>query len=94
MRHNSYTLSKLEVSTTSYVYNMHYDVFILFYSMEVEFLKPSYSVDVVVIRVLQQLLKEPVMHWEPVVLIAEHTENGKIEFGFYNQIVNSLKEKQ
>lgn len=52
MRHNSYTLSKLEVSTTSYVYNMHYDVFILFYSMEVEFLKPSYSVDVVVIRVL------------------------------------------
>lgn len=73
---------------------MHYAGFNLFYSTEMGFLKTSYSVDVVVIFVLQQLLKDSVMHWKPVVLIAEHTENGKIAFRFYNEIVNSLKQKR
>lgn len=63
---------------------MHYAGFNLFSNTEVEFLKTSYSVDVVVIFVLQQLLKDPVMYWKPLVLIAERTENGKIAFGFYN----------
>jgi len=50
----------------------------------VEFLKTTYSVDVVVIFVFWWFLEDPVMHWKPVVLIAECTERDKIAFGFCN----------
>lgn len=58
--HNSYTLSRFTLLI--HVYNKHYDVLNLFYSMEMEFLKTSFSVYVAVIFVLKLLLQDPAMH--------------------------------